>query len=117
MPHRAIRGPLRVTRTSADVRDTTASPPEADMTGSPRDVAKGPMSGPLATRPFAGGGRPRPLWRPRQVTVAARAMASSSGSRPKRGENPVPRRFISAKSWNSARYSLFPWVALGAFGA
>src|SRR5262245_42126919 len=30
------------TRTSADVSDTTASPSEADMTGSPRDVAEGP---------------------------------------------------------------------------
>src|SRR5215510_7136769 len=31
------------TRTSADVCDTTASPREADMTGSPRDVAEGPI--------------------------------------------------------------------------
>jgi len=30
---------LGQTRTSADVCDTTASPPEADMTGSPGDVA------------------------------------------------------------------------------
>jgi len=30
------------TRTSADVCDTTASPPEADMTGSPSDVAEVP---------------------------------------------------------------------------
>jgi len=30
------------TRTSADVCDTTASPPEADMPDSPRDVAEGP---------------------------------------------------------------------------
>ena len=29
------------TRTSADVCDTTASPLEVDMTGSPRDVAEG----------------------------------------------------------------------------
>ena len=31
------------TRTSAHVCDTTASPPEADMTGSPRDVAEVPF--------------------------------------------------------------------------
>src|SRR5262245_24208803 len=33
------------TRTSADVCNTTASPPEADMTGSPSDVAEGPKAG------------------------------------------------------------------------
>src|SRR5262245_40637713 len=32
------------TRTSADVRDTTASPPEAEVTGSPRDVAEVPIT-------------------------------------------------------------------------
>ena len=31
------------TRTSADVCDTTASPPEADMTELPRDVAEMPI--------------------------------------------------------------------------
>jgi hypothetical protein len=32
------------TRTSANVCDTIASPPVADMTGSPRDVAEGPKA-------------------------------------------------------------------------
>jgi len=32
------------TRKSADVCDTTASLPEADLTGSPRDVAEGPKT-------------------------------------------------------------------------
>jgi len=31
------------TRTSGDVCHATASPPEADMTGSPRDVAEVPI--------------------------------------------------------------------------
>jgi hypothetical protein len=35
---------LGQTLTSADVCDTTASPPKADMTGSPSDVAEGPQA-------------------------------------------------------------------------
>src|SRR5215470_10302746 len=35
---------MRQTRTSADVCDTTASPPNADMPGSPNDIAEGPIA-------------------------------------------------------------------------
>ena len=38
-PRESVKGQ---TRTSVDVCDTTGSPPEADMTGSPRDVAEVP---------------------------------------------------------------------------
>ena len=38
-PHQTFSHGQGQTRTSAEVCDTTASPSEADMTGSPRDVA------------------------------------------------------------------------------
>src|SRR5262245_14107103 len=47
--------PLGQTRTSADVCSTTATPPIADMPGSPSDVAEGPNSDIRKRRCQAGG--------------------------------------------------------------
>src|SRR5262245_23823547 len=43
-PNERAMSELGHTRTSADVCGTTASLPEADMTGSPRDVAEVPLA-------------------------------------------------------------------------
>ena len=78
---------LGQTRTSADVCGTTASPPEADISGLPSDVAEGPQAVIAAQKlspPIRQKKRGVPLWSPSNQLVGTRldAKDSSKGGRP-----------------------------------